>query len=315
MPSAWRRGRTIPASAQSRRRLPHRVVRIFLNTNVAVSVCTARGICSALGRQMRPAVSERRLAGWLLALSIVAAPDVGGHRRALAQGRFWRVDAHAHTSDSVAPVVDRGIGVLYFRTDSSGLRRHAIDSMALYADTSDAATLVGYFLESTWQTGGFPNALATTDSLRPNVVEFDYEVAGLPFDRLSPSGRWARALIGFDRRGRVRRAWVRLGDGVGWHLWRRYLREHALFFLDSVAATFFSAPGGARVQIPAPAGGATYRHIMYPEIVRGPWMRVRMLVPSDYCAADPEPRREYRVWIRYLRPDGRPRVWYHSRGC
>ena len=52
-----------------------------------------------------------------------------------------------------------------------------------------------------------------------------------------------------------------------------------------------------------------------PHEVRGDWMRVTLVQPSDYCRPDVESTRR-EGWIRWLTEDGRgPRLWYFTRGC
>jgi hypothetical protein len=49
---------------------------------------------------------------------------------------------------------------------------------------------------------------------------------------------------------------------------------------------------------------------------RGDWARVRVSIPSSYCA-DPKPARS-RVrdgWIRWRGRDRSPALWYYTRGC
>ena len=52
-----------------------------------------------------------------------------------------------------------------------------------------------------------------------------------------------------------------------------------------------------------------------PHEIRGEWMRVTLVQPSDYCRPDvASTRRE--GWVRWLTEDGRgPRLWYFTRGC
>jgi hypothetical protein len=49
---------------------------------------------------------------------------------------------------------------------------------------------------------------------------------------------------------------------------------------------------------------------------RGDWARVRVSIPSSYCA-NPRPRRPQvrEGWIRWRSPDRSPAVWYYTRGC
>jgi hypothetical protein len=63
-----------------------------------------------------------------------------------------------------------------------------------------------------------------------------------------------------------------------------------------------------------PAGDAD-AYAMHPVEARGPWLRVRVVTPSDNCEPDPAPRRTRELWIRYLDARGRPNVWYYARGC
>jgi len=49
---------------------------------------------------------------------------------------------------------------------------------------------------------------------------------------------------------------------------------------------------------------------------RGDWARVRVSIPSTYCA-DPKPARPkvYEGWVRWRGPQLGPALWYYTRGC
>jgi hypothetical protein len=56
-------------------------------------------------------------------------------------------------------------------------------------------------------------------------------------------------------------------------------------------------------------------YIMKPLQVRDRWLQVELLTPSPMCVF-PEPEvTPDTVWIQYLGTDGRPRVFYYTRGC
>jgi hypothetical protein len=86
-----------------------------------------------------------------------------------------------------------------------------------------------------------------------------------------------------------------------------------LFWLEGEAPALAETPGGAVTPFPVPVGPDD-DYIMWAEEARGEWLRVRVVSPADYCAEPGSPG-VWRGWIRYLREDGRPRVWYYTRGC
>ena len=53
-----------------------------------------------------------------------------------------------------------------------------------------------------------------------------------------------------------------------------------------------------------------------PLLFRGDWARVRVSLPSTYCA-DPKPTRvkEYEGWVRWRGAKLGPALWYYTRGC
>ena len=88
-----------------------------------------------------------------------------------------------------------------------------------------------------------------------------------------------------------------------------------MFFRPGITADFYAAPRGARYPVILP-GGDEPDYIMHPKQVRGEWMQVEVVTPSDYCADDDTMKgKKEVVWIRFLDPTHRPRVWYYTRGC
>ena len=213
--------------------------------------------------------------------------------------------------------VDRGIGVVYFHSDFRPSGRRVPDSLAVFADTTPGAPQIGAFLRWEYQPGiHWGYGVAARDSLRPNLVEFGYEIDGLPFERLTGDRRWARLLLGFDHAGRMQRGWARLDSRlVGIELWRESLpTRDRLYLLDSVPPLLFDRPDGHPLPRRVPAGEESGFGV-YPEEVRGDWLRVRIQEPDDHCGEPVAQPRITHAWIRYLDRAGRPRVWFHSRGC
>lgn len=163
---------------------------------------------------------------------------------------------------------------------------------------------------------------ATEEGLRDGALEVGYEERALPILRSGPNGRWLEVSFAFGSEGEPRTGWVDGGDPRleqrSWDTWLE--TQGALFFFDSDSIAFFTAPNGPGLELtlePA-VGTLRYDYAMYPmatpESVRGAWMEVRITSPSDHCS-EPDSAREERVWIRHLDDRGRPRVWYHTRGC
>jgi hypothetical protein len=99
-------------------------------------------------------------------------------------------------------------------------------------------------------------------------------------------------------------------------LWSERLPELPLFFLDPDSIRFHDSPEGPRVgvQLTSADGPERFDYIMHPLETRGPWMRVEVVTPKDYCFDPPAPLRDT-VWVRYLDNGAEPRLWYYTRGC
>lgn len=150
------------------------------------------------------------------------------------------------------------------------------------------------------------------------MVEFAYEIPGWAILGFTPDSGWARVTLApFDTAGPT--GWVALrGDSVRALLWSRILPEHSLFFLRPDDTAFYDAPiesARAARTLVRHAGSDRLNYIMNPLQVRDRWLRVELLSPSPMCEF-PEPEvTPDTVWIQYLRADGRPRVFYYTRGC
>jgi hypothetical protein len=213
---------------------------------------------------------------------------------------------------------DLGIGVFHFSWHEDRPRDASADTIRVRRDPSSSAPILARFIytfgavtspETTWAWA----VESTEDSLVTNEVEFDYEEDGLPIDSIA--GDWLRVIYAVNEAGEPRAGWTQRRQDTGVRLWRDFLQERNLFFLDDQKAAFYSSPSGTpvRLQLTDGANGLP-DYTMHPEEVVGPWMRVRVVTPSDYCFDPVQPKRDT-VWIRFLDARQRPTVFYHSRGC
>jgi hypothetical protein len=152
------------------------------------------------------------------------------------------------------------------------------------------------------------------------AVEFGYEELGLPVveARSGPQRlEWLRVYYGVGGSGEPLTGWVRYDPPrVEFLSWAERLPELPLFFPDPDSVRFHEGVEGSvrLLDLAREEGTARLDYILYPIETRGHWMRVEVVTPSDYCA-DPESPRHDTTWIRHVAADGRPRVWYHTRGC
>ena len=209
---------------------------------------------------------------------------------------------------------DVGLGVVFLRRAEDKSGTIGTDTLLLRAAPAPTSPLTGAMLFVVSTNGVTSYQVAAADSLTPNLVEYGYEESGIPFDSADASGRWLRGLLGTMPNGTMRSGWVDTTQrGVGTVRWTEQLRDRPIFFPKPERAAFFTTPDSA-TPFTAPRGGDD-AYAMHPVEVRGPWMQVRVVTPSDNCEPDSVPRHTRQLWIRYLDDRGRPNVWYYSRGC
>lgn len=217
---------------------------------------------------------------------------------------------------------DFGIGIVSFAFVDSGAEWPAADTMLVHEAASAGAPVVARFIFQVPEPMSWAFVLETGDeAVESNAVEYGYEVLGLPVDAVEAGGEWARVIYGTAADATPRTGWVRIGgEGARLRLWSEVLPEQSLFFVGpSSEVAFYDRPGGGRVSA-APfresdPQGAAFDLRMEPLEVDGRWMKVRVVTPDDSCRAELVETKEDILWIEYLDPRGRPRVWYHTRGC
>ena len=209
---------------------------------------------------------------------------------------------------------DLGVGVVFLRRAEDKSGTIGTDTLIIRSAPNAGSPPVGALLFVVSANGVTSYQLTAADSLTPNLVEYDYEESGIPFDSTDATGHWLHALLGSTGDGTMRTGWVdTTRTGIGTVRWTEQLRDRPIFFPKPDRAAFFVTPDSA-TPVAAPRGGDD-AYAMHPVEVRGPWMRVRVVTPSDNCEPDPAPGRTRELWIRYLDDRARPNVWYYARGC
>ncbi|HEX5634208.1 MAG TPA: hypothetical protein VFX50_13305 [Gemmatimonadales bacterium] len=231
-----------------------------------------------------------------------------------AQGPFVRIAADGHSA------FDRGTGLIHFRESPGG--RPRTDTLVLRAAPHPDADVAALFLCEPQGDYGWSYAIAAPETLVPNVLEFDYEIAGMPIDSVTTvrGHRWARVIVGArDAGGRgARRAWAQVDTtAVSSLAWADYLpRLQGVFALAPARTTFARSAGGRAVASPFSARFDAEDHWMEVQERRGAWLKVRFLQPAGACGDEPPADQVVRtLWVRFLDARGRPAVWYYTRGC
>jgi hypothetical protein len=150
------------------------------------------------------------------------------------------------------------------------------------------------------------------------MVEFAYEIPGWAIVDFSADSTWVQVTLNPSEPPGVL-GWVRLRpDSVEALLWPVLLHRQRLFFLRAADIGFYSLPDGdSRVvrRLAKRPNSEELDYIMRPLEARGPWLRVQLFSPSNYCTWPEIKVTPDTLWVQYLTSDLRPRVFYYSRGC
>jgi hypothetical protein len=247
-----------------------------------------------------------------LAVLFLSAPVLAAGGQEPLDDVVW---VRSTESDSYSGQGDPGIGIVYF-SRGAGYGRVNADTLLVRSHPDPASAVVGAFLYTEHQKGiSWSYSVGAPVRLRPNVLEFAYEESGIPLDSLAAASSWGRVILGFHKDGAPYRGWMSLDSTrMKYLLWRKVLAGNRVFFLQGQSPRFYAKPGGAELPLSVKTG-SNADYILHPLEVRGDWLRVRVAEPADICGSDAAKSRTAEGWIRYLRTDGRPLVWYYTRGC
>ena len=151
------------------------------------------------------------------------------------------------------------------------------------------------------------------------LIETGYEERSFVVLERAQDG-WLRVAYAVDGQGMRRAAWVpecaldASPARVAFAPWSEWLLSDDLSPLlvrEGIPLALHAEPSdGSQV-----VGSVTDADAIEPREVRGEWMRVTLVQPSDYCRPEVAPTRR-EGWVRWLTGDDRgPRLWYHTRGC
>jgi hypothetical protein len=204
---------------------------------------------------------------------------------------------------------DKGIGLLYVSSDLKGKVQ-----INIYEKNNVESRLLGLFISQQLEEGQTTYSIQERNIKTDNLIEFEYEKQGLPLCGIRDN--WVNVIYGYDKSGKALTGWIEQKSGTtDYFIWKDYLKSVMLFFESADQIKFFDKPDGARVEFKLqPSQNLKYDYIMKPVELNGSWMKVEVTTPSNYCDT-PETKETRVFWIKYLDQNGRPLVWYFTRGC
>lgn len=215
---------------------------------------------------------------------------------------------------------DKGMGLVFFSEHGPYSSSFQSDSMIIYENQTESSKIVAKFLLSvSADRNDYRYSIKQFFSTGvQNYVEYGYEVDGIPFDSLDESNAWARVIFSIQSDSILNKGWMKLKGSKNFFLWAEELPKHNLFFIPlSTIPEFYDKPHGKQVDFRLEQhdrGERKYNYTMHPINAEGPWLQVLVVTPADDCDQPLNPRKDT-LWIKYLDEDGRPKVFYHSRGC
>lgn len=200
--------------------------------------------------------------------------------------------------------IDKGIGVVTLINEQ----------LCIYLSMSVESTIVAEFSVDSSK-GWIEYSLSGKDIASNNLVEYGYEELGLPICEVN-SNEWVQVMYGYDKNGEMLFGWVNTDENKTEVLmWNSFLKSQLIYFEDPDQIKFYKGINGELIDFELePSEYLTYDYIMKPMVIEGHWMKVEVVTPSDYCNEPSNPRNKV-VWIKFLNNNGRPLVWYFTRGC
>lgn len=248
----------------------------------------------------------------ILAVLLAAAACTPASDRFVAPpGRVHEAEPFHRPSPYSIADQDLGTGVVHLAESPANGRHPREDTVLIHEAPDPASPVRAEFVLSRPVANRYAYSVRSArPDLVSNVIEFRYEEAGLPLDSITSDG-WMRVVYARSHAGEFQAGWVAPDpERLAHLLWADHLPRRALYSLHPDRQPLRSAPGGEPISL-------TEREAeldLVPVRVEGDWMEVR-LRESACTSRGGEPAEERSAWIRYLGPDGRPRVWYHARGC
>jgi len=207
----------------------------------------------------------------------------------------------------VANSGEKGIGILYLLQSTPTNDNAIADSILILSEKNLAASAIGTFRfnpESRFE------IFSKAENGLSKAIEFDYETFGLAVISIDKRNSWYE--VCYYENERKKSGFVKFNSKkLGFFCWEDILMKHPLFFEKEEDIKFYKSPSVKNGQLGL---NLISNYIMWPLEVKGEWMKVKVVSPSDYCQSQ-ENASIGVYWIKYRNERGQLLVWYFARGC
>lgn len=151
------------------------------------------------------------------------------------------------------------------------------------------------------------------------MIEYAYEIPGWAILTINNDSSWAKVTLDPYNLTDPQTGWINLRkENNSIILWSNLLPSKWLFFLDKNRIKFFEAPDSEKevsVQLEQFKNSDKVDYIMEPLERNGNWLKVKLFTPSPYCKSENVNVTPIILWIKFLKNNQRPNVFFYARGC
>ena len=208
-------------------------------------------------------------------------------------------------------IPDNGIGVAFLQQSLPTNESPKWDTMKIFRDKNLNSKIASFIFNPHDR---FDNRILTLNKVSSkSLLQFDYETYGLPITQIDSNQRVIEVIYGYNNNIPLK-GWVNLKESSNkFYLWKSYLKERYLFFINDRDINFYDKPNGEKIQISLSLSQEkTYDYILKPIDTIGDWMKVTLVTPDDY-GRDIKNKKELQCWIKFISQNGRPMVWFYAR--
>jgi hypothetical protein len=213
---------------------------------------------------------------------------------------------------------DKGIGLVSLKVTKITYSELVKDSILIYKTKLCKDEIAKYIYDPFLKNSPNNQIKSLQDIIANSFIEFEYEREGIPFVDYCKDSLILKVIYGYGKKKNPLKGWIKFdGTKMDRLFWNKYLFKQTLHFPRYLKSkySFFEKPYGKRVSIKlVPSEFTEFDYTMHPLKVDDQWMYVKLVTPEDVCE-DPKDKSEYLVWIKFLNKNGRPLVWYYTRGC
>lgn len=206
----------------------------------------------------------------------------------------------------------RGIGVVSVPASSG-----SYDIPALAEPMEGADQIASLVAEISSQSTVFS---VEGDMIAENALfEFAYEHPGLPVEAFE--GGWIKVRLGYNFSGNPITGWMENTLPLLVETWDTYLPDKATFLATCEKPVLYKLPEGEAFFPEVYFLNDDINKTKRPNYriekieVKGDWMKVQLITPSDLCGEALQGAAITEGWIPFLLDDKSPAVWFYTRGC